>query len=443
MYFDWSKVLEALEQHIPAEQIDEWLKPVKVRQLGEKRINIIASDDLAIDWIKENYLEDIHHVIHELNGVDMKITFLVQAEQQSLNDTESSASIGKDSSDTVEPKKASRLNPRYTFSHFVVGSSNQFAHAAALAVAEAPSSSYNPLYLYGKSGLGKTHLLQGTAHFLIRHRTDFKICYTTCEEFTNQFINSIRFNRGEEFRERYRSVDVLVIDDIQFLSGKQQTQEEFFHTFNTLFEHQKQIILSSDCPPSDIPKLENRLTSRFQWGLIADIQPPALETRIAILKKKSDNEGALIGDDVILYIASKVKSNVRELEGALVKLLAYAALGRHTINLDLAERCLKNYVKEESSVVSCDKIKNFIADRYQIHSKDLSTRNNSKRIAQPRQVAMYLTRQLTGMSLPEIGHAFGNKHHSTVMYSIKKVAKQMKNDPDYSSLIKSYKMALN
>jgi len=439
----WKNVLVALEEYIPAEQVEEWLKPTKVLQCSGNALSVVAPNDLYIDWINENYLDDINTVFENLGHMGMKLNFLSADQPIPQHNLPLKVAPTAPREPSESPRELLKTNPKYTFGHFVVGSSNQFAHAAALAVAEAPSTSYNPLYLYGKSGLGKTHLLQGIAHHLVAQRPDLKICYTTCEEFTNQFINSIRFNRGEEFRERYRSVDVLLIDDIQFLGGKQQTQEEFFHTFNTLFEQQKQIILSSDTPPSEIPKLESRLTSRFQWGLIADIQPPALETRIAILKKKSESERVIIRDDVILFIASKVKSNVRELEGALVKVLAYAALGKHPIDLQLAERCLKSYIKEESSEVNCDKIKTFVADRYHISSKDLCTRNNSKRIAQPRQIAMYLTRELTGMSLPEIGQAFGNKHHTTVLYSVQKVAKQMQENDEYSSLIQSYRLALN
>lgn len=445
MSASWNKLLVALEHYIPAEQIEEWIKPVKFHNYKNNTLQLIAPNDLYTDWITENYLDDLKSAAEDSEMGHIEIVFLPSDFTPAPAPEKPKVAAKEPAPAPVEagPREALKINPKYTFNHFVVGSSNQFAHAAALAVAEAPSTSYNPLYLYGKSGLGKTHLLQAIAHYLVKHRPDLKICYTTCEEFTNQFINSIRFNRGEEFRERYRSVDILLIDDIQFLSGKQQTQEEFFHTFNTLFENQKQIILSSDTPPSDIPKLESRLTSRFQWGLIADVQPPALETRIAILKKKSESERVNVRDEVILYIASKVKSNVRELEGALVKVLAYAALGKHSIDIDLAERCLKSFIKEESSEVSCDKIKTFVADRYHISSKDLCSKNNSKRIAQPRQIAMYLTRELTGMSLPEIGQAFGNKHHTTVLYSIQKVAKQMKENADYSSLIQSYQMALN
>ncbi len=439
MSLHWEKVLNALETRIPNDQIEQWLRPAKVLEESEKKIIISVPNDLFIDWIQENYLEEMYFVLKELELDDCQVQFLNHDQALTFKRPRESSAGGKR---IAEKRSYIRFNPKYKFESFVVGSSNQFAHAAALAVAEAPSASYNPLFLYGSSGLGKTHLLHAIGQALIQNRTDLKICYTTCEEFTNQFINSIRFNKGEAFRERYRSVDVLLIDDIQFLSGKMQTQEEFFHTFNALFEQQKQIILSSDSAPSEIPKLESRLTSRFQWGLIADIQPPALETRIAILKKKAEIEDVYLSDDVVLYIATKVKTNVRELEGALVKLLAYASLGQREIDLELAEQCLRHFVREENAHVSCDKIKRFIADRFKIHPKELCTKNNSKRVAQPRQIAMYLTRQLTEMSLPEIGVAFGNKHHSTVLYSIQKIEKQMKTDPDYLTLITSYKKSL-
>ncbi|WP_272932511.1 chromosomal replication initiator protein DnaA [Sulfidibacter corallicola] len=437
----WNKVLSCLEERLPAEQIDEWLRPTKILIESEKEIKIKVPNDIFIDWIQENYLEDISSALRELGHPKCKVSFLNQAQADQLHPV-ASGSEDIDAEEGSEKKEAVRLNPKYKFEYFVVGSSNQFAHAASLAVAEAPSASYNPLYLYGPSGLGKTHLLHAIGHRLLESRPDLNICYTTCEEFTNQFINSIRYNKSEAFRGRYRSVDVLLIDDIQFLSGKMQTQEEFFHTFNALFEQQKQIILSSDCAPSEIPKLESRLTSRFNWGLIADIQAPALETRIAILKKKAEAEKVYLQDDVVLYIATKVKTNVRELEGALIKLMAYASLSNRKIDLELAETCLRNYVRDEPSQISCEKIQRFIADHYKIQTKDLLSKNNSKRIAQPRQIAMYLTRQLTNMSLPEIGMAFGNKHHSTVLYSVQKITKKIKESQEYQQMITGFTKSL-
>jgi len=432
----WNVVLSRLEQRVPPEQIEEWLKPAEILQETKNLLQVVVPNDIFIDWINENYRDQIESVLDELSPPERTLKLLTKAQAEPLK-----REMDRAAADYAE-QCGLKLNQRYLFESFVVGTSNQFAHAAALAVADSPSASYNPLFLYGSSGLGKTHLLQAIAHQLLRARRELKICYTTCEEFTNQFINSIRFNKGLAFRERFRTVDVLIIDDIQFLSGKQQTQEEFFHTFNALFEQQKQIILSCDCHPSEIQKLESRLTSRFQWGLIADIQPPALETRIAILNKKAESEGVRLNEKVMLYVASKVKTNVRELEGALVKLIAYASLGNRPIDLELAEQALQNYVKEESAFISCDKIQRFIAEQYKITVKDLSAKSNTKRIALPRQIAMYLTRKLTEMSLPEIGVAFGNKHHSTVHYSIQKIEGRMRQDGDFQNTIVSYKKSL-
>ena len=433
----WSQVLLCLKDYIPTEQIEEWLQPTEVLNESKSQIDIVVPNDIFIDWIQENYADHLECALRDMNLNNCQIQFLTRAQGDALL-----ASQAPGSEQNQDNPEAVRLNPKYKFDSFIMGTSNQFAHAAALAVAEAPSASYNPLYLYGSSGLGKTHLLHAIGHELFRSRPDLKICYTTCEEFTNQFINSIRYNKSELFRERYRSVEVLLIDDIQFLSGKMQTQEEFFHTFNALFEQQKQIILSSDCAPSEIPKLESRLTSRFQWGLIADIQPPALETRIAILRKKAEVANVHLPDDVVLYVANKVKTNVRELEGALVKLEAYASLGKRKIDLTLAEQALRNFIRHDVMPISCEKIQRFIADHYKIHPKELTSRNNSKRVAQPRQVAMYLTRQMTEMSLPEIGVAFGNKHHSTVLYSINKVEQKITESHDYKALITSFKKSL-
>ena len=436
----WQQVLNCLKDRIPSEQFEEWLTPTKVYKETEKSVQVLVDSEFAIGWIKENYLDEVYAILKEIGFDHVEVDFILPSLSMAEIDT------------NVEPQNSTvkrngiripKLNSKYSFERFVVGASNQFAHAAALAVAESPSTSYNPLFLYGSSGLGKTHLLHAIGLNLNRTHPDLRICYTTCEEFTNQFINSIRFNKGEAFRERYRSVDILLIDDIQFLSGKTQTQEEFFHTFNALFERQKQIILSSDSSPSEIPKLESRLKSRFQWGLIADIQPPALETRIAILKKKAEQEHTPIPDSVVLYIANKVKTNVRELEGALVKVFAYAEFANRPVDIELAEHSLRHHIKDEGSSISCEKIMRFVAEQHKIQYKELTTRNNSKRIAQPRQIAMYLARHLTGMSLPEIGAAFGNKHHSTVLYSIRKVENRIGDDLDYRALIDSYKKSLN
>ncbi len=428
----WDLALVQLKHRIASEDIDEWLTPTRMMKVNEQELVVHVPQSIFIDWIQDNYLDEIHRALEELGHESLRVRF-VESEEHKV------AAVEKK---TLAPRDGLRINPKYRFESFVIGPSNQFAHAAARAVADAPSTSYNPLYVYGASGLGKTHLLHAIGHQLQATQPKLKICYTTCEEFTNQFINSIRFNKGEAFRDRYRSVDVLLIDDIQFLSGKTQTQEEFFHTFNALFEQQKQIILSSDCGPSHIPKLEARLKSRFQWGLSADIQAPPLETRIAILRKKAEAECIELPDDVLLYIGSKIKTNVRELEGALIKVIAYGSLSQRVITLELAEQCLRGVIKEENQSLSCERIQRLVAEQFNLTTKELCSRNNSKRVSQPRQIAMYLTRKLTAMSLPEIGHAFGNKHHSTVLYSIQKIEKNMTADPDTLRLVNGLKKSL-
>ena len=327
------------------------------------------------------------------------------------------------------------LNPRYTFDTFIVGPSNQFAHAACRAVAEAPSRSYNPLFIYGGVGLGKTHLMHAIGQYVLQHHRDYKLTYISSERFMNEMINAVRYDRILDFRERYRSVDVLLVDDIQFVSGKEGTQNEFFHTFNALHDAQKQIVISSDRPPHDIPALEERLRSRFEWGLIADIQPPDIETRIAILKKKAETEVIPLPDSVAMYIASRIKSNIRELEGSLIRLIAYASLTGRGLTLDLAQDVLRNVLDHDDRAITIEQIQKFVAEYYQLKLADLKSRNNSKSIAMPRQVAMYLCKQLTQASLPEIGRSFGGKHHSTVIHSIKKVEELRKKNPEFDTLM--------
>lgn len=432
----WNQVLEDLKPRLAFEDVEEWLKPARYISHDKQDLFVMVPEEVFIEYIEENFLQEIYASLRKLGFPAMRVRFVGQDDAPCLK-TRSDVDNG-----SLCETSGLRINSRYKFDNFVIGASNQFAHAAARAVADAPSSSFNPLYIYGSSGLGKTHLLHAIGHQLLSSCQHLKSCYTTCEEFTNQFINSIRYNRVDWFRERYRSVDVLLIDDIQFLSGKTQTQEEFFHTFNALFEQQKQIIFSSDCAPSDIPKLESRLKSRFQWGLCADIQPPPLETRIAILRKKAEQEDSRLPDDVLLFIANKVKTNVRELEGALIKVLAYSSLSRKPIDLELAGECLRSMIKADDPDVSCEKIQRFIAEQYNLTTKELRSKSNTKRIAFPRQLAMYLTRQMTGMSLPEIGAAFGNKHHSTVHYSVQKVIGDLQRDGQLARLVESFRRSL-
>jgi chromosomal replication initiator protein len=343
-----------------------------------------------------------------------------------------------DTADESESSPNDGLGPRYSFDTFIVGSSNQFAHAACRAVAEAPSRSYNPLFIYGGVGLGKTHLMHAIGHYVLNHLKNLKLTYISSERFMNEMINAVRYDRVLDFRERYRSVDVLLVDDVQFLAGKEGTQTEFFHTFNALYDSQKQIVISSDCPPHEIPALEERLRSRFEWGLIADIQPPDLETKVAILKKKAEAEGIPLPDNVAIYIAGKIKSNIRELEGSLIRLVAYASLTGREISLQLAQDVLRNVLQHDEKAVTIEVIQKHVADFYQLKVGDLKSRNNSKSVAMPRQISMYLCKALTNASLPEIGRSFGGKHHSTVIHSIRKIEDLRKRDPDFNTLINNF-----
>ena len=356
--------------------------------------------------------------------------------------TESGAPIG-DGGGEPAGRTPTGLNSRYTFDTFVVGSSNQFAHAAAQAVAEAPSRSYNPLFLYGGVGLGKTHLMHAIGQYLLRHLPDITLTYISSERFMNEMINSLRYDRILDFRARYRSIDVLLVDDVQFLAGKEGTQTEFFHTFNSLYDAQKQIVISSDCPPHQIPSLEERLRSRFEWGLIADIQPPDLETKVAILQKKAGAEAIPIPDDVALYIAGGIKSNVRELEGSLIRLIAYASLTGSAISLPLAEEVLRDIIDHSDKVITIEMIQKLVASHYNLKVADLKSRNNSKAVTLPRQIAMYLSKSLTAASLPEIGRSFGGKHHSTVIHSIRKIDGLCKRDRTFHTLINSFIQSFN
>ncbi|VTQ81428.1 chromosomal replication initiator protein DnaA, partial [Hathewaya histolytica] len=331
---------------------------------------------------------------------------------------------------------SSTLNPKYTFNSFVIGNSNRFAHAASLAVAEAPAKAYNPLFIYGGVGLGKTHLMHAIGHYILQNNSKSKVVYVTSEKFTNELINSIKDDKNEEFRNKYRNVDVLLIDDIQFIAGKERTQEEFFHTFNALHEANKQIILSSDRPPKEIPTLEDRLRSRFEWGLITDIQAPDFETRIAILKKKADVDNLNIDNEVMVYIANKIKSNIRELEGALIRVVAYSSLTNKQINVDLAAEALKDIISnKQSKQITIDLIQDIVSSYYNLKIEDLKSARRTRNIAFPRQIAMYLCRKLTDMSLPKIGEEFGGRDHTTVIHAYDKISENLKKDETLEDIV--------
>jgi chromosomal replication initiator protein len=440
----WDDVLGRIEAKVNRHSFYTWFKPTAFIVDAGETIHVRVPNTLFRDWLTKHYSSVINESLSELNRSQTELSFLTDGEDPPVivSDEVPVDRIDEPAEPSESPTApitgTSGLNPRYTFDTFIVGPSNQFAHAAARAVAEAPSRSYNPLFIYGGVGLGKTHLMHAIGRYVLAHNPGCKLTYISSERFMNEMINAVRYDRTLEFRERYRSVDVLLVDDIQFLAGKEGTQNEFFHTFNALYDAQKQIVVSSDCPPHEIPTLEERLRSRFEWGLIADIQSPDLETKVAILKKKAEAEAVPLPDNVAIYIAGKIKSNIRELEGSLIRLVAYASLTGSEISLGLAQDVLKNILDHDEKAVTIEIIQKFVADYYQLKTSELKSRNNSKSVAIPRQVAMYLCKTLTHASLPEIGRCFGGKHHSTVIHSIRKIEDLRKRDSTFNTQISNF-----
>lgn len=399
----WTQLRQRLESSLDPEEFTTWFGPLKVQTEEPSRLVLLAPNAHFVHTLEQSYRPAVDRALVDLGH--REVLFSVHP----IDDATDEA-----------PQISSTFDPRYRFDSFVVGGSNQFCHAAARAVAEGPANSYNPLFLYGGVGLGKTHLMHAIGQEIMEHHPDYRVLYIPTEQFVNELINSIRFDRMQQFRDRYRTIDVLLIDDIQFIANKERTQEEFFHTFNTLYTSQKQIILSSDSSPRNIPTLEERLRSRFEWGLIADIQPPELETKVAILRRKAETETLEIPDDVALFIAQHVRSNIRELEGMLNRVVAFASLTGRPITLELAKETLRDILPRDKAVSAAEIIK-FVARHYGLKVSEIKSRTNSKHIAFPRQVAMYLCKQLTSMSYPDIGKQFNGKHHSTVMYSVEKI----------------------
>lgn len=428
----WNTTLELIEQRISGPSFETWLKETEaLSRIGDNLV-IGVPTDFVKEWLENRYSQLICDVLQEVTGSRIHVTFIVgsatkMAEPFARGDEISSA----------------QLNPKYTFESFVIGNSNRFAHAAALAVAEAPAKAYNPLFIYGGVGLGKTHLMHAIGHFVHRHYPSFKVVYLSTEKFTNEFINSIRDNRTGEFRNKYRNIDVLLIDDIQFLAGKESTQEEFFHTFNALHENNKQIIISSDRQPREIPTLEDRLRSRFEWGLITDIQPPDLETRAAILRKKAAIENINISDDNILLVANKITTNIRELEGALTRIKAYSSMTGQEIDESLIEKTLKDLLPSaEDEPVNVEKIQKIVAEYFNLRIEDMKTKKRTNAVAHPRQIAMYLCRELTDLSLPKIGEEFGGRDHTTVMHAQDKVRSSIETNPNIAHQVEAIKKLL-
>jgi chromosomal replication initiator protein len=434
----WEQILARVETKVNRHSFYTWFKPTSFIAENSAVVTVRVPNPLFKDWLTKHYSGVISEALVEVRKGNLNVDFVAEGPADittiPLSPEEAIAFEAAPPPEQVTAGSAG-LNPRYTFDSFIVGSSNQFAHAACRAVAEAPSRSYNPLFIYGGVGLGKTHLMHAVGQYVLRHDRNLKLTYISAERFMNEMINAVRYDRIIDFRERYRTVDVLLVDDVQFIAGKEGTQTEFFHTFNALYDSQKQIVISSDCPPHEIPQLEERLRSRFEWGLIADIQSPDLETRVAILKKKGDAEAVPLPDDVAIYIAGRIKSNIRELEGSLIRLIAYASLTGQEISLPLAQEVLRNILEHEEKAVTIEIIQKFVADYYNLKMVELKSRNNSKSVAMPRQIAMYLCKSLTHASLPEIGRSFGGKHHSTVIHSIRKVEDLRKKDPDFNTQI--------
>ena len=444
----WVRILDALEKKINRHSYDTWLKPTRYSH-ASNGILFVRVPTAEFRHVGDKYADLIQEAVDNLELGFQDVKFVTAEDDPSNtpirhNGGLSMANSGtQTSSVTGMPLSQSRfdwdgaaqLNPRYTFDAFVIGSGNQFAHAACQAVAERPSKAYNPLFLYGGVGMGKTHLMQAIGHEIKRRSPHAAICYLSSEKFTNEMINSLRYDKMISFRDKFRTVDVLLVDDIQFLAQKERTQEEFFHTFNALHESMKQIVIASDRPPKELPEIEDRLRSRFEWGLIADIQPPDLETKVAILQKKAEQEKVTLPTDVALFIASNIRSNVRELEGALIRLVAHSSLIGAEITLPYTQQVLKNFIDSQARKVTIESIQKAVAEQFGLRLVEIKAKNNSRSIVYPRQIAMYLAKHLTEASLPEIGRQFGGKHHTTVLHSVDKIEGVRKGDKDLNRLL--------
>jgi len=418
----WNKALAIIEESVSQQSFQTWFGPAKAVSLDKNSLCIEVPNKFFKDWIENHYRELLEAALQKVSDDSASLKISI-----ARHNTISSSVPPVENTAAPRVTVPSTFNPKYSFSSFVIGHSNRLAHAAALAVAEAPARAYNPFFIYGGVGLGKTHLMQSIGRYCLEKNSNLNILYISSEKFTNQLITAIQNRSTLSFREKYRSVDVLLIDDIQFLAGKESTQEEFFHTFNTLYDAHKQVVISCDRAPKEIPTLEERLVSRFEWGLVADIQPPDLETRIAILRKKTENENVTIPNEVTFFIADKIKSNVRELEGAMIRVIAYASLINREITIDLTQEVLKNtLVTEDEKKINIDLIQRKVADYFDLRLADMKSRSRNKSIAHPRQMAMYLSRNLTDLSLPEIGESFGGRDHTTVIYACDKIQKELK-----------------
>jgi chromosomal replication initiator protein len=457
----WARILDALEKKVNRHSYDTWLKPTRYSH-ASNGVLFVRIPTAEFRHVSDKYADLIQEAVDNLGLGYEEVKFVTADDDPSntpirhngglsaygSNAGSNSSNVNQSSNQGPQPvpglhpsqgrfdwDSAAQLNPRYTFDAFVIGSGNQFAHAACQAVAERPSKAYNPLFLYGGVGMGKTHLMQAIGHEIKRRTPQAAICYVSSEKFTNEMINSLRYDKMISFRDKFRTMDVLLIDDIQFLAQKERTQEEFFHTFNALHESMKQIVIASDRPPKELAEFEDRLRSRFEWGLIADIQPPDLETKVAILQKKAEQERVTLPTDVALFIASNIRSNVRELEGALIRLVAHSSLIGAEITLPYTQQVLKNFIDSQARKVTIESIQKAVAEQFGLRLVEIKAKNNSRSIVYPRQIAMYLAKHLTEASLPEIGRQFGGKHHTTVLHSVDKIEGVRKDDKDLNRLL--------
>jgi len=423
----WQSAQQEIKNQIGLATYETWFSPIVAKVRDGDVLTLEMPDEFFKDWVVDHYLKLIQKALGNTSAKSVQIKFDINPK---IAEKITSTGLAPDNVSVAsknKPQQSTSLNPRFSFDSFVVGPSNRFAHAASLAIVESPAKAYNPFFIWGGVGLGKTHLMQAIAHELTRKNHNIKVCYITSERFTNELIGAIQHRLTSNFRKKYRAIDVILIDDIHFIAGKESTQEEFFHTFNDLYDRHKQIIISSDRPPKEIAKLEERLVSRFHWGLITDIQPPDFETRVAILKKKIEREPVDVAEDVIFYIAQQITANIRELEGALIRVVAYSLLEEKPISLDMAKEVLGNMVSESQKNITVDLIQRRVADRFNLSLQDLRTKKRNKNIVLPRQIAMYLARELTNFSLPEIGVFFGGKDHTTILHAWKKI-KHIRND---------------
>ena len=434
----WNQTLALMEAQLSKPSFETWLKATKPLAFYNDTLVVGVPNEFAKNWVESRYLSLLQDTVNQVAGKNIHLKFIIPQPSDSGLDEKKHRPVVEQTHRQADSTlfKPPNLNPKYVFDSFVIGNSNRFAHAACLAVAEAPARAYNPLFIYGGVGLGKTHLMHAIGHYVLEQNKSLKVVYVSSETFTNELINSIRDDRAIQFRNKYRNVDVLLVDDIQFLAGKERTQEEFFHTFNTLHEANKQIVVSSDRPPKEIPTLEDRLRSRFEWGLITDIQLPDLETRIAILRKKAKQENLDVPNEILVNIATKISTNIRELEGALIRVVAYASLTNDQINISLAEEALKDMVPNRQRPITVSLIQKKVADYFELKSEDFKAKKRNRSISFPRQIAMYLSRELTDSSLPKIGEDFGGRDHTTVIHACMKITQEIKSDPNLEATVK-------